>query len=52
VSTSRTPTASSECLEFSRSVAEAIERTDPQRYTTTFAKAGRERKILIDYATF
>jgi bifunctional non-homologous end joining protein LigD len=39
----------SECLEFSRSVAEAIERTDPQRYTTTFAKAGRERKILIDY---
>lgn len=39
----------SECLEFSRSVAEAIERTDPQRYTTTFAKAGREGKILIDY---
>jgi bifunctional non-homologous end joining protein LigD len=39
----------SECLEFSRSVAEAIERTDAQRYTTTFAKAGRERKILIDY---
>jgi bifunctional non-homologous end joining protein LigD len=39
----------SECLEFSRAVSEAIERTDPQRYTTTFAKAGRERKILIDY---
>jgi bifunctional non-homologous end joining protein LigD len=39
----------SECLEFSRSVAEAIERTDPQRYTTRFAKAGRARKILIDY---
>ena len=39
----------SECLDFSRSVAEAIERTDPRRYTTTFAKAGRERKILIDY---
>ena len=38
-----------ECLEFSRSVSEAIVRTDPQRYTTTFAKAGRERKILIDY---
>jgi bifunctional non-homologous end joining protein LigD len=39
----------SECLEFSRSVSEAIERTDPQRYTTTFAKAGRQQKILIDY---
>jgi bifunctional non-homologous end joining protein LigD len=39
----------SECLGFSRAVSEAIERTDPQRYTTTFAKAGRERKILIDY---
>ena len=30
-------------------VAEAIERTDPQLYTTTFAKAGRQQKILIDY---
>jgi len=39
----------SECLEFSRAVSEAIERTNPERYTTTFAKAGRERKILIDY---
>jgi bifunctional non-homologous end joining protein LigD len=39
----------SECLEFSRAVSEAIERTDPQRYTTTFAKAGRQQKILIDY---
>jgi bifunctional non-homologous end joining protein LigD len=39
----------SECLAFSRAVSEAIERTDPQQYTTTFAKAGRERKILIDY---
>ena len=39
----------SECLEFSRGVSETIERSDPQRYTTTFAKAGRERKILIDY---
>ena len=34
----------SECLEFSRGVSETIELTDPQRYTTTFAKAGRERK--------
>jgi bifunctional non-homologous end joining protein LigD len=39
----------SECLQFSRAVSEAIERTDPQRYTTTFAKAGREQKVLIDY---
>jgi bifunctional non-homologous end joining protein LigD len=39
----------SECLEFARSVSAAIERTYPQRYTTTFAKAGRQRKILIDY---
>jgi bifunctional non-homologous end joining protein LigD len=38
-----------ECLEFSRNVSEAIARTDPQLYTTTFAKIGRERKILIDY---
>jgi bifunctional non-homologous end joining protein LigD len=39
----------SECLEFSRGVSDAIARTDPQLYTTTFAKLGRERKILIDY---
>ena len=38
-----------ECLEFSRNVSEAIARSDPQHYTTTFAKVGRERKILIDY---
>jgi bifunctional non-homologous end joining protein LigD len=38
----------SECLAFARDVSEAIERTDPL-YTTTFAKAGRERQILIDY---
>jgi bifunctional non-homologous end joining protein LigD len=37
-----------ECLDFARNVSEAIERTDPI-YTTTFAKAGRERKILIDF---
>src|SRR5262245_8892570 len=37
------------CLEFSRAVAEAIERMDTRAYTTKFAKAGRERKILIDY---
>jgi bifunctional non-homologous end joining protein LigD len=38
-----------ECLEFSRAVSEAIVRTQPNLYTTTFAKLGRERKILIDY---
>jgi bifunctional non-homologous end joining protein LigD len=37
------------CLAFSRDVSEAIARTDPRLYTTTFAKLGRERKILIDY---
>jgi bifunctional non-homologous end joining protein LigD len=38
-----------ECLEFSRGVGDAITRTDPRLYTTTFTKLGRERKILIDY---
>ena len=38
-----------ECLEFSRNLAEAIVRADPARYTTSFRKAGRERKLLIDY---
>jgi len=37
------------CLEFSRAIAESIERENPALYTTTFAKAGRERKMLIDY---
>jgi bifunctional non-homologous end joining protein LigD len=39
----------SECLAFSRAVSEAFARSDQHRYTTAFAKAGRERKILIDY---
>jgi bifunctional non-homologous end joining protein LigD len=39
----------SECLAFARDVSQAIARTDPDRYTTTFAKAGREDKLLIDY---
>jgi len=30
-------------------VSEVIARVDPGLYTTAFAKAGRERKILIDY---
>jgi bifunctional non-homologous end joining protein LigD len=38
-----------ECLTFARAVAEALTRTNPSKYTTAFAKLGRERKILIDY---
>ncbi|HUQ87559.1 MAG TPA: non-homologous end-joining DNA ligase [Vicinamibacterales bacterium] len=38
-----------ECLDFSRAVAAAMMATDPALYTITFAKAGRESKILIDY---
>ena len=37
------------CLEFTRALAFELERRDPARYTTAFAKSGRERKILIDY---
>jgi bifunctional non-homologous end joining protein LigD len=37
------------CLEFSRRVADVIVRSDPARFTTAFAKTGRETKILIDY---
>jgi bifunctional non-homologous end joining protein LigD len=39
----------SECLAYSRDVSDAIVRTNPSLYTTTFSKRGRERKILIDY---
>jgi bifunctional non-homologous end joining protein LigD len=39
----------SDCLEFSRGISEAIEQTDPDLYTTEFAKAGRQKKILLDY---
>ena len=39
----------STCLEFSRAVSESIAQADPGTYTTRFAKAGRENKILIDY---
>ena len=38
-----------ECLEFTRAVASALAATDPAMYTITFAKSGRESKILIDY---
>jgi bifunctional non-homologous end joining protein LigD len=39
----------SECLAFSRALSEALTRAQPDRYTTDFARAGRTRKILIDY---
>ena len=39
----------SQCLAFARAVASAMARHEPRLYTTTFAKAGRDRKILIDY---
>jgi bifunctional non-homologous end joining protein LigD len=38
-----------DCLAYAREVGEAIVRSNPGLYTTTFAKRGRERKILIDY---
>jgi bifunctional non-homologous end joining protein LigD len=38
-----------ECLDFARAIAETLERRDPRRFTTRFAKLGRENKILIDY---
>jgi bifunctional non-homologous end joining protein LigD len=38
-----------QCLDFSRALSERFEQTQPDLYTTAFAKAGRSRKILIDY---
>ncbi|HEY7172156.1 MAG TPA: non-homologous end-joining DNA ligase [Vicinamibacterales bacterium] len=38
-----------ECLDFARAIAETLERRDPARFTTRFAKLGREDKILVDY---
>lgn len=38
-----------DCLALARGIAEAVTRLDPSSYTTAFKKAGRERKILIDY---
>jgi bifunctional non-homologous end joining protein LigD len=37
------------CLDFARSLAASFVEHDPGRYTTSFAKRGRERRILIDY---
>ena len=39
----------SDCLAFARAFASEIVGFDPSRFTTKFAKAGRERQILIDY---
>ena len=39
----------SACLEFSRGLSTALERANPEAYTTQFAKSGRDDKILIDY---
>jgi bifunctional non-homologous end joining protein LigD len=39
----------SQCLEFSRALSERFEAAQPDLYTTAFGKAGRARKILIDY---
>jgi bifunctional non-homologous end joining protein LigD len=38
-----------QCLDFSRALSERFEQAQPELYTTTFAKAGRSEKILIDY---
>jgi len=43
------PVEWSAALTFARALANALARHNPALYTTTFAKAGRERKILIDY---
>ncbi len=39
----------SEAKAFAKAVAQAMEKDEPQRYTTTIAKAKRRGKILIDY---
>jgi bifunctional non-homologous end joining protein LigD len=39
----------STCLGFAKAVAVSLVQHDSSRYTTTFAKRGRERQILIDY---
>ena len=39
----------SECLAFTKGISEALEIADPDEFTTTFAKSGRDSKILLDY---
>ncbi len=42
------PAPVDDCLAFARAIAGALVQHDPSRYTTTLAKAGRERQILVD----
>jgi len=39
----------SQCLEFARALAAALVRRQASLFTSTFAKAGRDDKILVDY---
>ena len=39
----------SDCFAFSRRIAQAVVRERPALCTTAMSKAGRERKILVDY---
>jgi len=39
----------SECLDLARGIATVMAEHDPELYTTDFRKAGREKKILVDY---
>ncbi|MFY3744381.1 DNA ligase D [Anaeromyxobacter sp. Red801] len=38
-----------DCLAFARGLAAAVARHEPRAFTVAFARAGRERKILLDY---
>jgi bifunctional non-homologous end joining protein LigD len=38
-----------DCLALARAVADALARHEPRRFTASFARAGREAKILVDY---
>jgi bifunctional non-homologous end joining protein LigD len=37
------------CLELSRAIAGLVVKQQPRRYTTALPKAGREKKILLDF---
>jgi bifunctional non-homologous end joining protein LigD len=38
-----------ECLAFARALGERLVQAHPAEYTTDFARAGRENRILVDY---
>lgn len=42
------PTPWAECLAFARAIATALVRHEGKRFTTALAKAGREKRILLD----